>query len=67
MKRGSGSFKEFYERFGMFFISGFILLALAAGIVLEFGYKNLFWSNVLYIIGISPGGLQLLAERFDTF
>ena len=67
-KRGRKSmkFKSFYERFGMFLVPAFILLALVAGLVLEFVYKETGIANILFIISIIPGGVQLLAESISS-
>ncbi len=60
----AGKSRTFYERFGMFIVPAFILVTFAVGLILEFAYKNLLAANIVYIIGIIPGGIQLLAESF---
>ncbi len=62
----AGKSRSFYERFGMFAIPAFILVTFGIGLILEFAYKNVFAANIVYIIGIIPGGIQLIAESFVT-
>lgn len=59
-----GGLRRFYERFGMFIVPVFILIALVFGVVLQLVYKNLFAANIAYVIAIIPGAIQLLIESF---
>jgi heavy metal translocating P-type ATPase len=62
MKEG----KSFYEKFGMFVFPVFILAALIFGLVFEFALNNFPTAYALFIMGIIPGGVQLIVESYTT-
>ncbi len=53
------------SRFSMFLIPAFILIMLALGLILQFASKNILAADILYLIGIFPGALQLLIESYE--
>lgn len=51
----------------MFLIPIFVFLTLAAGIILKYGYHSNLLSNIIFIIGIIPGSIQVLIESIISF
>ncbi len=54
--------KRFFSKYNVFGIPVFIFVALIVGLILEFVYNLDFAARVFFIIGIIPGGLQILTE-----
>ncbi len=51
----------------MFLIPAFVFLTLALGLIFKYGYQSNLISNILFIIGIIPGSIQVLVEGIVSF
>lgn len=58
---------KFYERFGMFLIPIFVFITLVLGIILKYGYGLELISNIVFILGIIPGSIQVIIESIASF
>ena len=58
---------KFYSKYGMFLIPVFVFLTLTLGLIFKYGYQSNLISNILFIIGIIPGSVQVLIEGVVSF
>ncbi len=58
---------EFHEKFGMFLIPSFVFVALVLGLVVKFAFQFDPVAQILFLLSIIPGSIQVLIESTISF